>query len=111
MAFLVPTETPPEPAFLIPFLLLQVVRYWIIHSLGDRWTTRVIVMPGAALVTRGPYRWVRHPNYLVVSGEIAVLPLVFGAWEIALGFTVLNSAILLYRIRIEETALEIGKEK
>ena len=111
VAFLVPTDTSPKVYYLIPFIMLQVVRYWVILSLGDHWTTRVIVLPGAALVTHGPYRWLKHPNYLVVIGEIALLPLVFGAWKVALGFTVVNTAIIFYRIRIEETALEIGIDK
>jgi methyltransferase len=109
LAFLVPTETPPAPHFLIPFMLIQVVRYWIIRGLGARWTTRVIVVPGAALVTHGPYRWLRHPNYLVVFAEIALLPLVFGAWELALGFSAVNAVILRYRIRIEAAALSTSR--
>ncbi len=109
IALLVPTQTPPAAHFLIPFLLLQVIRYWVIRSLGARWTTRVIVVPGAALVTHGPYRWLRHPNYLVVFAEIALLPLVFEAWGIALGFSAVNAVILLYRIRIEEAALSTSR--
>ncbi len=105
LAFLVPTETPPAPHFLVPFLLVQVIRYWVIGSLGARWTTRIIVVPGAPLVKHGPYRWLRHPNYWVVTAEIALLPLVFGAWEIALGFSAVNAVILLHRVRIEERAL------
>ncbi len=105
LAFLVPTETPPAPHFLIPFVLVQVIRYWVIGSLGQRWTTRIIVVPGAALVKHGPYRWLRHPNYWVVAAEIALLPLVFGAWEIALGFSAVNAVILIHRVRIEESAL------
>ena len=105
LAFLVPTETPPAPHFLVPFVLVQVFRYWVIGSLGARWTTRIIVVPGAPLVKHGPYRWLRHPNYLVVAAEIALLPLVFGAWEIALGFSAVNAGILLHRVRIEEKEL------
>ncbi len=105
LAFLVPTETPPAPYFLVPFVLVQVIRYWVIGSLGARWTTRIIVVPGAALVKHGPYRWLRHPNYWVVAAEIALLPLVFGAWEIALGFSAVNAVILLHRVRIEEREL------
>jgi methyltransferase len=84
--------------------ILQVARYWTIASLGRYWTTRVIVVPGAPAVRRGPYRFMRHPNYAVVAGEIAVLPLVFGAWRIALVFSVLNAAILAHRIRVEDAA-------
>jgi methyltransferase len=105
LAFLVPTETPPAPHFLVPFVLVQGIRYWVIGSLGARWTTRIIVVPGTPLVKHGPYRWLRHPNYWVVAAEIALLPLVFGAWEIALGFSVVNAPILLHRVRIEEREL------
>jgi methyltransferase len=87
------------------YLLLQAARLWVIFSLGRYWTTRVITLPDAPLVKRGPYRWLRHPNYLVVAAEIAVLPLAFGAWELALGFSLANAALLADRIRTEETAL------
>jgi len=87
------------------FCALQVGRIWVIRTLGPRWTTRIIVLPGAPLIDSGPYRYVRHPNYLVVIGEIAVLPLVFGLWQVALLFTLLNAAILAVRIRAEEQAL------
>ena len=63
------------------------------------------MVPGTPLVKHGPYRWLRHPNYWVVAAEIALLPLVFGAWEIALGFSVVNAVILLHRVRIEEREL------
>lgn len=87
------------------FVLLQLGRLWVLATLGRRWTTRIVVVPGERLVARGPFRLVRHPNYLVVAGEIAVLPLAFGLWEVALLFTVLNAAILAVRIRAEEKAL------
>lgn len=87
------------------FVLLLVARIWVIEALGPRWTTRIIVLPGAPLVKRGPYRFVDHPNYLVVIGEIAVLPLVFGLWQVALAFTVLNGAALWVRVREENRAL------
>jgi methyltransferase len=77
----------------------------VLYSLGPRWTTRIIILPDAPLVRRGPYRWVSHPNYLVVIAEIAVLPLIFGLWQVALIFTVLNAAILAVRIREENRAL------
>ena len=105
LAFLVPTETPPAPHFLVPFLMVQVIRYWVIGSLGSRWTTRVIVVPGVPLVRHGPYQWLRHPNYWVVTAEIALLPLIFGAWEIALGFSTVNAVLLLHRVHIEESEL------
>ncbi len=102
---LVPAEAPADWGLLGLYGLLQLGRLWVIASLGGRWTTRVIVVPGAPLVTRGPYRFLRHPNYLVVALEIPVLPLAFGAWQIALGFGLANLALLAQRIRIEERAL------
>lgn len=99
-------ETPVGWPFLAAFLGLQGLRAWVMASLGRRWTTRVIVVPGQPLVRKGPYRFLKHPNYLVVAGEIAVLPLVFGAWQIALIYSVLNAALLWHRIRVENRALE-----
>ena len=87
------------------FILLQLLRLWVIATLGPYWTTRIISMPGAPLVRRGPYRFVSHPNYMVVAGEILVLPLVFGEVWVAVVFTILNAAILTWRIRQEETGL------
>ena len=87
------------------FALLQVLRVWVLATLGGRWTTRIIVLPGAPLVQSGPYRYLRHPNYLVVVGEIAALPLVFGEWQVAAVFTVLNGVLLAWRIKVEEAAL------
>ena len=101
----VPPATPPIWPLVALFVILQAGRVWVIASLGRFWTTRIISLPGAPLVRRGPYRWVRHPNYWVVAGEIAVLPLAFGAWAIALIFSALNAALLFHRIRAEETAL------
>ena len=88
------------------FVLLQGARLWVLATLGERWTTRIIVLPGAPLVARGPFRFVRHPNYLVVMAEIALLPLAFGLWQVALLFSLLNAAVLAVRIRAEEKALE-----
>jgi methyltransferase len=87
------------------FAVLQGLRVWVLATLGRRWTTRVIVLPGAPLVTRGPFRLVRHPNYCVVVAEIAVLPLVFGLVWIAVLYTLLNAAMLWVRIRSESRAL------
>lgn len=87
------------------FALLQFGRLWVIASLGRRWTTRVIVLRGAAPVTRGPYRWIRHPNYLIVALEIAVVPLGLGLPVFALIFSIANAALVAYRIRIENEAL------
>jgi methyltransferase len=91
--------------FLGLFLLLQLGRLWVLRHLGAYWTTRIITLPGAPLVTGGPYRYCRHPNYLVVAGEIAVLPLALGAWPVALIFSLLNAAVLAGRIRVEDAAL------
>lgn len=87
------------------FVVLQAMRVWVLATLGRRWTTRVIMLPGAPLVTGGPFRFVRHPNYCVVVAEIAVLPLLFGLWWIAALYTVLNAAMLWVRIRSESRAL------
>lgn len=102
---LVPAGAPVSPWLLGAFALLQLARLWVILSLGRYWTTRVIAVPGAPLVRRGPYRWLRHPNYLVVALELAVLPLAFGAWAIAAVFTALNAALLWHRIRVEDRVL------
>ena len=87
------------------FALVEVARAWVLRTLGPRWTTRIIVVPGERLVARGPYRFVSHPNYVVVAAEIALLPLVFGLWQIAALFTLLNAAVLAVRIRAENRAL------
>jgi methyltransferase len=93
----------PIPAAL--FLLVQPLRYWAIRSLGGYWNTRILVVPDAKLVARGPYRYLRHPNYVVVAVEVATFPLIFGAWVTALVFSVLNAALLFVRIREENRAL------
>jgi methyltransferase len=87
------------------FVLLQLGRVWVIATLGERWTTRIIVIPGAPLVRSGPYGLLSHPNYVVVAGEIAALPLAFGLWQVALLFSILNAAVLTVRIRAENRAL------
>jgi len=92
------------------FVLLQAARIWVIASLGPYWTTRIISVPGAALVRRGPYRFVRHPNYLVVAGEILALPLAFHEISVAIFFSLANAAILFWRIREEETGLVTRRE-
>ena len=102
---LVPPEVPPDWWLLGSYGLLQFGRLWALISLGDRWTTRVIALPDAPRVRRGPYGFLRHPNYLVVAVEIPLLPLAFGAWQIALGFGLANLALLAHRIRVEERAL------
>lgn len=92
------------PAALL-YLALQPVRLWAMLSLGGRWTTRVLILPGAPLVRRGPYRYLRHPNYAVVAAEIAILPAAFGAWALAVAFSLLNGLLLWWRIRTEDAAL------
>lgn len=100
---------PDIPAFwpvpLALFLLVQPLRYWAIFSLGERWNTKILVLPGEKPVRRGPYRYIDHPNYVVVVVEILTFPLIFGAWITALVFTVLNAVILSVRIREENRAL------
>lgn len=98
-------HTPLDPFWLAVTAVLMAGRFWVIASLGRFWTTRVISLPGAPLVRRGPYRWIRHPNYLVVIGEIVALPMVAGVWEIALAFSVPNLALLWWRWRVEEAAI------
>lgn len=97
--------TRPDRAALAAFLLAQPLRYWAIASLGDHWSTRILIVPGERLVRKGPYRYVRHPNYLVVATEMLALPLAFGARRTALVFSGLDAALLAVRIREEERAL------
>ena len=94
-----------DPFWLALFVLLLLARIWVIASLGRRWTTRIVVLPDAPLVHEGPYRFLNHPNYWVVIGEIAVLPLVFALPWVALVFTVFNAGVLWVRIRAENRAL------
>jgi len=102
----VPRDAPVYWTLLGVFIVLQGLRAWTIVSLAGYWTTRIITVPAAPLSRRGPYRWMRHPNYMVVAAEIAVLPLAFGAWEVSLAFSVANSALLAWRISIENRALK-----
>jgi methyltransferase len=105
LAVFVPAATPPEWPLIVVFALLQLGRIWVIVSLGAYWTTRIINLPDAPLVRTGPYRYCRHPNYLLVVAEIAVLPLAFGAVVIAATFSVLNLMLIARRVRIEERVL------
>ena len=98
-------DRPVNGVWLALFVLLEIGRIWVLASLGRRWTTRIIVLPDEPLVRRGPYRFINHPNYLIVVSEIAVLPLVFGLWKVALIFTLLNAWVLSIRVREEERAL------
>lgn len=102
--------TPPDAAtnfwLLGLFVLLQGARIWIIASLGRFWTTRIITLPDAPLVVRGPYRWIRHPNYVIVALEIAILPLVFNDYILAVAFSIANAALMFIRIPAENRALD-----
>ena len=99
---------PVNAGWLALFLVLQGLRVWVIWTLGYRWTTRIITLPGAPLVKRGPYRFVSHPNYMIVAAEIAVLPIAFGLYAFAVVFSLLNAAVLAVRIRSEARALRAG---
>ena len=98
-------KTPVSIPLLAVLVLLECGRVWVIATLGSRWTTRILVVPGAKRIRTGPYRYVNHPNYLIVCGEIAVVPLMFGAWPLALVASALNLLALRTRIRIENQAL------
>lgn len=98
-------DRPVIPAYLIAFLVLQIARYWVLATLGRRWTTRVIVLPGAPLVERGPYRVMRHPNYVVVAGELVLVPLALGLPIYALVFLILYAGAAFLRIQVENAAL------
>jgi methyltransferase len=100
-----PADTSVAWPLLVVYAVLQLGRIWTIAKLGPYWTTRVLTLSGAPRVVSGPYRLCRHPNYLIVAAEIAVLPLAFGAWEVAAVFSLLNGGLLAWRIRIEERAL------
>lgn len=97
---------PVNPWFLGAFVGVETLRVWTLVSLGERWTTRIIVLPGAPLVRRGPYRFVSHPNYIVVVLEIALVPLALGLLSYASVVTLLNTAVLMIRVRAENAALK-----
>ncbi len=102
-----------QPVSALPlslYLLLQILRCWVLWTLGSRWTTRIIVLPGAPLVTAGPYRFISHPNYAVVIGEIAILPLALHLPAVALIFTLLNAMVLTLRISAENRALRAAQK-
>ena len=101
-------ERLPSPYFIvlcILFALLQICRIWCLRSLGEFWNTKIIILPEAHVVAKGPYKWMRHPNYLIVTLEIVLLPLIFSAYGTAFVFTLLNCLMLAVRIPIEEKAL------
>ncbi len=98
-------DRPIEWFWFAVFAVAQLLRVWVLYSLGHRWTTRIIVLPGAHLVATGPYRFLRHPNYVIVAVELAVLPLVFGLVAYAVFFSLINVIFLFVRIRAEDAAL------
>jgi methyltransferase len=102
-------DRPIDPVWLRAFVVLQAARVWVVASLGRRWTTRIITLPQAPLVRRGPYRFLAHPNYVVVAAEIVVLPLTFGLVAFGLLFSALNAAVLWVRIRTETRALDASQ--
>jgi methyltransferase len=105
LALFVPATAPPYWPLLGFFALLQICRVWVIRSLGSHWTTRLVTLPDAPLVQTGAYRYFRHPNYLLVVVEIAVLPLAFGAVAIAATFSAINLVLIARRVRIEDGVL------
>lgn len=102
-------DRPVDPVILALIILLQAARIWVLMTLGPRWTTRIITLPGAPLVTKGPYRFISHPNYVVVVLEIALIPLAFGLVWFALVFSILNALMLWVRIRAEGRALKVAQ--
>ncbi|MFW2342195.1 isoprenylcysteine carboxyl methyltransferase family protein [Brevundimonas sp.] len=102
-------DRPVNPVILALIILLQAARIWVLMTLGPRWTTRIITLPGAPLVTKGPYRFISHPNYVVVVLEIALIPLAFGLVWFALVFSILNALMLWVRIRAEGRALKVAQ--
>jgi len=105
LAFLVPPHAPLQAALLLAFLALQALRYWIIATLGAFWTHRIITLPGAPIVARGPYRFLRHPNYAVTLAETLLLPLAFGQLALGVIFAAIWVAVLQYKIGLEDRAL------
>ncbi|MEQ8964939.1 MAG: isoprenylcysteine carboxylmethyltransferase family protein [Azospirillaceae bacterium] len=105
VALAVPPDRPPDPIFAAVFVAFQAARVWVLASLGARWTTRVLVLPGEARVRTGPYRFLAHPNYAIVMAEIVVLPAAFGAYGLAFAFGLANAGLLAWRIRVEDRAL------
>lgn len=104
--FLLTEPNPPfHPALVGCYVVLQLARIWVIASLGPYWTTRIITVAGAPLAAKGPYRWIRHPNYLVVALEIPLVPIILGLPVVAIVFGVLNVILIGYRISIEDKAL------
>jgi methyltransferase len=101
----VPSNSIINQILLFIFIGLQLGRVWVLTSLGRYWTTRVITVPGQPLVKRGPFRLVSHPNYLIVEAELIIVPLIAGAWQLAVVFGITNALVLGWRIHIEEQAI------
>jgi methyltransferase len=104
-------DSPVIPGYVAAFLVLQVGRYWVLATLGRRWTTRVIVLPGAPLIESGPYRLLRHPNYVIVAVELALVPLALGLPLYALVSVVLYAGAALLRVQVENSALRPGRTR
>ena len=108
--FLIPPTAPASVVLGVLYLALQAVRYWIIGTLGRYWTHRIITLPGAPIVRRGPYNFIRHPNYAVTIAETFLLPAVFGAWALGAIMTAIWAAVLAYKIRLEDDALAARRQ-
>lgn len=104
--WLTATGTAPNLFWLAAFAVLQALRLWVLVTLKERWTTRIIVLPDAPLIADGPYRFMRHPNYAIVTAEILVLPMMFGLYAYGVAFALANAGILAIRIRAENHALQ-----
>jgi methyltransferase len=108
--FLIPPAAPVSVPLAVAYLALQVVRYWIIGTLGPYWTHRIITRENAPIVRSGPYKFIRHPNYAVTIAETFLLPAVFGAWALACIMTAVWAAVLAYKIRLEDEALAARRQ-
>jgi methyltransferase len=108
--FLIPADAPILWPLIVYYLALQVVRYWVIFTLGRFWTHRIFTLPGAPVVARGPYRYLRHPNYAVTIVETFVLPLAFGALALAAIMTALWWTVLAYKMRLEDQEMDARRE-
>ncbi|MFE8695739.1 isoprenylcysteine carboxyl methyltransferase family protein [Cytobacillus sp. FJAT-53684] len=106
VALLQKNLSPNWPVFLTLFLLAQMGRVWVLASLGPFWNTKILVLPEANIVKKGPYQYVKHPNYIIVTIELIVIPLLFQAYMTAILFTIFNAVILAIRIPTEERALK-----
>ena len=109
--WLMAVQKPVSLPWLAAFVALQGLRLWVLLALRERWTTRIVVVPAAPLIRTGPYRFMSHPNYAIVAGEIFVLPMAFGLYAFAIVFSLLNAGILRVRIRAENRALGLASEQ